>query len=477
MKSITSAPAASLRPLQLMYFLFLILLLISRLDLATSRILSPSPSPSPEPSPAPSPEYILTPSPAPPVFAPPYPLPTTVDAEMSNEVSEMAKEKAEDASRNTTRIAVVVMGAAILSWMGAVVYRKRRSNGRRSRYVGGHAVALKTEQNPTAPDMSSNPAAMLLPPGFRFHPTDEELILHYLANRAAAQPCPAPIIAEVDIYKFDPWDLPAKAWFGDKEWYFFSPRDRKYPNGLRPNRSAGKGYWKATGTDKPIASSKGNGNIGVKKVLVFYTGKPPKGTKTDWIMHEYLLSQAHKKMNNNCKAMKLRDSSTSRLDNWVLCRIHKRSSSHEAEKETSTSADDVGVSITASPPRTTTLLRDSILNLPKSYSLSELLSAVDCPEISQLLEHPYDALGLWNNSFSQDLSNSCFQIETLSPVSVSEINNSNSLKRPFTTNYCFQDGPKMFPAEKKARTETNLNLTNHQSFFNQHVVVSGSHLG
>jgi hypothetical protein len=47
-----------------------------------------------------------------------------------------------------------------------------------------------------------------LPPGFRFHPTDEELILHYLRKRAAAAPCPAPVIAEVDIYKFDPWDLP-----------------------------------------------------------------------------------------------------------------------------------------------------------------------------------------------------------------------------------------------------------------------------
>jgi hypothetical protein len=47
-----------------------------------------------------------------------------------------------------------------------------------------------------------------LPPGFRFHPTDEELILHYLRKRAAAAPCPASVIAEVDIYKFDPWDLP-----------------------------------------------------------------------------------------------------------------------------------------------------------------------------------------------------------------------------------------------------------------------------
>ena len=52
----------------------------------------------------------------------------------------------------------------------------------------------------------ANPA--MLPPGFRFHPTDEELILHYLRNRAANAGCPVDIIADVDIYKFDPWDLP-----------------------------------------------------------------------------------------------------------------------------------------------------------------------------------------------------------------------------------------------------------------------------
>lgn len=76
--------------------------------------------------------------------------------------------------------------------------------------------------------------------------------------------------------------------FGEDEWYFFSPRDRKYPNGARPNRAAGSGYWKATGADKPILTS-GSKNIGVKKALVFYTGRPPNGLKTDWIMNEYRL--------------------------------------------------------------------------------------------------------------------------------------------------------------------------------------------
>jgi hypothetical protein len=83
----------------------------------------------------------------------------------------------------------------------------------------------------------------------------------------------------------------AKAVFGEAEWYFFSPRDRKYPNGVRPNRAAGSGYWKATGTDKPITLSS-SGMIGVKKALVFYRGRPPKGVKTSWIMHEYRLAEA-----------------------------------------------------------------------------------------------------------------------------------------------------------------------------------------
>lgn len=84
-----------------------------------------------------------------------------------------------------------------------------------------------------------------------------------------------------------------KALFGEKEWYFFSPRDRKYPNGSRPNRVACSGYWKATGTDK-IITTEGR-KVGIKKALVFYVGKAPKGTKTNWIMHEYRLSESPRK--------------------------------------------------------------------------------------------------------------------------------------------------------------------------------------
>jgi hypothetical protein len=48
-----------------------------------------------------------------------------------------------------------------------------------------------------------------LPPGFRFHPTDEELVMHYLCRRCAGAPIAVPIITEIDLYKFDPWQLPS----------------------------------------------------------------------------------------------------------------------------------------------------------------------------------------------------------------------------------------------------------------------------
>ena len=75
----------------------------------------------------------------------------------------------------------------------------------------------------------------------------------------------------------------------EQERYFFSTREAKYPNGNRSNRATCSGYWKATGLDKQIVTCRGGQVVGMKKTLVFYRGKPPHGTRTDWIMHEYRL--------------------------------------------------------------------------------------------------------------------------------------------------------------------------------------------
>ncbi|KAK2993593.1 hypothetical protein RJ640_030900 [Escallonia rubra] len=155
-----------------------------------------------------------------------------------------------------------------------------------------------------------------LPPGFRFHPTDEELVVQYLKRKVFAYPLPASIIPEVDVCKSDPWDLPGDS---EQERYFFSTREVKYPNGNRSNRATGSGYWKATGIDKQILTSKGSQAVGMKKTLVFYRGKPPHGSRTDWIMHEYRLT------NNSTQ--------TQQLENWVLCRIFLKKRSNGKNEE------------------------------------------------------------------------------------------------------------------------------------------------
>ena len=128
-----------------------------------------------------------------------------------------------------------------------------------------------------------------LPPGFRFHPTDEELITYYLLRKVVDGSFNGRAIAEIDLNKCEPWELPEKAKMGEKEWYFYSLRDRKYPTGLRTNRATGAGYWKATGKDREIRSARTGALVGMKKTLVFYRGRAPKGQKTQWVMHEYRL--------------------------------------------------------------------------------------------------------------------------------------------------------------------------------------------
>ncbi|KAI3446813.1 hypothetical protein Pfo_003478 [Paulownia fortunei] len=131
-------------------------------------------------------------------------------------------------------------------------------------------------------------AAVELPPGFRFHPTDEEIIMHYLLKKVMDRRFAARAIAEADLNKCEPWDLPKKAKMGENEWFFFFQRDRKYPTGTRTNRATESGYWKATGKDKEIYKGR-NCLVGMKKTLVFYKGRAPKGEKTNWVMHEYRL--------------------------------------------------------------------------------------------------------------------------------------------------------------------------------------------
>ncbi|KAL6876447.1 hypothetical protein ACP4OV_013019 [Aristida adscensionis] len=156
---------------------------------------------------------------------------------------------------------------------------------------------------------SSGPLSV--PPGFRFHPTDEELLYYYLRKKVAYEPIDLDVIREIDLNKLEPWDLKDRCRIGtgpQNEWYFFSHKDKKYPTGTRTNRATTVGFWKATGRDKAIFLGNAR-RIGLRKTLVFYIGRAPHGKKTDWIMHEYRLDEENVEIQE---------------DGWVVCRVFKK---------------------------------------------------------------------------------------------------------------------------------------------------------
>ncbi|PAN27427.1 hypothetical protein PAHAL_5G080200 [Panicum hallii] len=137
-------------------------------------------------------------------------------------------------------------------------------------------------------------AAAGLPPGYRFYPTEEELICFYLRNKLdSLRDDIERVIPVVDVYSVDPGQLPGIhemlcGGAGEGEpWFYFCPRQERETRGGRPSRTTPSGYWKAAGTPGVVYSSADRRAIGVKKTMVFYRGRAPSGAKTNWKMNEY----------------------------------------------------------------------------------------------------------------------------------------------------------------------------------------------
>jgi len=245
-----------------------------------------------------------------------------------------------------------------------------------------------------------------LPPGFRFHPTDEEIITCYLTEKVVNSNFSASAIGEADLNKCEPWDLPKKAKMGEKEWYFFCQRDRKYPTGMRTNRATESGYWKATGKDKEIYKGKGR-LVGMKKTLVFYKGRAPKGEKTNWVMHEYRLEGKFSYYNLPKTAK----------DEWVVCRVfHKNSST--------------GIKKSSAPE-----------DLLRMNSFGDDL--LDCSSLPPLMDPPFNTNPAYfsmreNNQHDQKI---IFQLPTNNIYQNSNPNPSTSLYPQTPTSFSFDPNP------------------------------------
>ncbi|KAH0469293.1 hypothetical protein IEQ34_002525 [Dendrobium chrysotoxum] len=130
-------------------------------------------------------------------------------------------------------------------------------------------------------------------PGFRFYPTEEELLSFYLQNKLNnLRSDMERVIPVVDVFSLEPWQLPelsGEPCVQDKEqWFFFCPQQEREASGGRPSRTTTTGYWKATGSPILIYSSTKR-RLGMKKTMVFYNGRAPTGQKTKWKMNEYRL--------------------------------------------------------------------------------------------------------------------------------------------------------------------------------------------
>ncbi|WVY90507.1 hypothetical protein V8G54_036021 [Vigna mungo] len=262
-------------------------------------------------------------------------------------------------------------------------------------------------------------------PGFRFHPTDEELVGFYLRRKVEKKPLRIELIKQIDIYKYDPWDLPSKItflfvnyflydycidWFGflcggdwcmyeeassvgEKEWYFFCIRGRKYRNSIRPNRVTGSGFWKATGIDKPIYCVKEPHEcIGLKKSLVYYRGSAGKGTKTDWMMHEFRLPPNEKSTTNDIQEAEV----------WTLCRIFKRVPSYKRYtpnlKDSNTAPITKPNPTNSSSSKTCSLESETFTNSPSSLLLHQ--NQIIKPVFGHVDQHPptsFSYSSFWNH--------------------------------------------------------------------------------
>uniref|UniRef100_A0A6M2F4R9 NAC domain-containing protein n=1 Tax=Populus davidiana TaxID=266767 RepID=A0A6M2F4R9_9ROSI len=133
----------------------------------------------------------------------------------------------------------------------------------------------------------------MAPVGFRFHPTEEEIIRYYLKHKMDGRDSLVDdLIGEVDLYRRDPWELPVSARIksdDDRVWYYFCRLDYKHSNGKRASRETKNGHWKSTGKVRDIKARRTDEVIGTKRTLVFQYRCPDskKVVGTSWVIHEF----------------------------------------------------------------------------------------------------------------------------------------------------------------------------------------------
>ncbi|KAG6546421.1 hypothetical protein Mapa_011969 [Marchantia paleacea] len=198
-----------------------------------------------------------------------------------------------------------------------------------STHYGSSAISGALQFPETSqPSISPISANSKIPWGWHFRPTGAELITNLnkkvkrqRQDRSRYEPEDiSDVLREIDLSQVEPWEIKGipetcsiRATHADElNQYFYTQKEQKYRHGKRSNRATRRGFWKATGRDKPIYGKINQKDrhkrvIGYRKALVFYEGRAPNGNKTDWILHEYRLEAD--------------PDSTVRDEQWVACHM------------------------------------------------------------------------------------------------------------------------------------------------------------
>ncbi|OMO86825.1 No apical meristem (NAM) protein [Corchorus olitorius] len=208
--------------------------------------------------------------------------------------------------------------------------------------------------------------------GFRFNPTDEELLEILNQKVVSGNVAPAfDFIVERNIYESEPQDLQWSESVGlnSNERYYLCKRESD------SREVVGRGWWKATSHVKTISSANNAGVMGFKRPLTFHRFKDNQrnrkdAIKTDWIMHEYGLHSIQ--------------------SDWRLCKIKYKGKEKHKEEETIMENSDAAAGGSSS-----SINQEQPLPLNSSESEYPSSSLINMQPLPSYYQHFPDQL--WSN--------------------------------------------------------------------------------
>ncbi|XP_059292340.1 NAC domain-containing protein JA2-like [Lycium ferocissimum] len=160
------------------------------------------------------------------------------------------------------------------------------------------------------------------PMGYRFHPTNKEL-LKYLLGFVRDEPLPEQyqLMQQVDLYADkEPWQIFDEDTNNNTR-YFITPQKKEKPEWKRFSRTVGKGTWKPQGKGKEVFDNKGR-LMGYVKSLKYIprANKLSNNANGEWLMTEYSLYNGYL------------DAKESKKKGYVICKIKKKEKTGDKKK-------------------------------------------------------------------------------------------------------------------------------------------------